>query len=77
MSALIFLAALLFPAITLAADLSGPVTITDGDTLRFGDVRVRLIGMDALEARQTCKLDGEHYPCGAAITSLNNAPSFD
>jgi endonuclease YncB( thermonuclease family) len=67
----------LIPVVAPADELSGPVTITDGDTVRFGEVRVRLIGMGALEARQTCKLDGEHYPCGAAITSLNNAPSFD
>ena len=66
MRALIFLTVLLLPITALAADLSGSVTITDGDTLRFGDVRVRLIGMDALEARQTCKLDGERYPCGTS-----------
>ena len=65
---LIFLAALLSPAAAIAADLSGPVTITDGDTVRFGDVRVRLVGMDALEARQTCLLDGERYPCGTHAT---------
>ena len=58
----------MFPVTAPAAGLSGPVTITDGDTVRFGDVKIRLIGMDALEARQTCKLDGERYPCGTRAT---------
>ncbi len=44
----------LLPGATLAGELTGHVTVTDGDTLRMGKVRIRLWGIDAPELRQTC-----------------------
>ncbi len=47
--------------------ISGPVRVSDGDSLRFGDERVRLIGIDAPELDQTCtNPDGSPWPCGLA-----------
>ncbi|MDO1560125.1 thermonuclease family protein [Brevundimonas sp. 2R-24] len=35
-------------------DVSGSAYVIDGDTLRIGDERIRLHGIDAPELRQTC-----------------------
>lgn len=49
----------------LAADLSGPARVTDGDTIRIGATRIRLWGIDAPERRQTCQgAGGDTYECG-------------
>jgi endonuclease YncB( thermonuclease family) len=43
------------------------VTVTDGDSLRAGDERIRLIGVDAPELRQTCRdASGSEWDCGRA-----------
>ena len=39
--------------------------ITDGDSLRSGDIRIRLHGIDAPEMRQMCDHNGT-YACGRA-----------
>ncbi len=45
--------------------ISGPVRVSDGDSLRFGEERVRIVGIDAPELDQTCKNpDGSPWPCG-------------
>lgn len=44
--------------------VSGPAFAVDGDTLAMGPVRVRLFGIDAPEAGQTCRMAGRPYPCG-------------
>jgi endonuclease YncB( thermonuclease family) len=36
-------------------DIAGPVHVVDGDTLDIGEVRIRLEGIDAPEAGQSCK----------------------
>jgi endonuclease YncB( thermonuclease family) len=42
-------------------------TVTDGDSLRIGNVRIRLDGIDALELDQTCRTaDGGQWSCGRA-----------
>lgn len=46
--------------------LEGPVTVVDGDTLRFADRTVRLWGVDAPAAQQICQLDGKPWACGDA-----------
>jgi len=46
--------------------LVGKVRPTDGDSLRMGDKRIRLFGIDAVESAQTCQLDGELWKCGRA-----------
>lgn len=49
-----------------AQRLEGPVTVIDGDTLRFADRTVRLWGVDAPAAQQICQLDGKPWACGDA-----------
>ncbi|WP_126174631.1 thermonuclease family protein [Altericroceibacterium xinjiangense] len=52
-----------------AQTLSGLATVVDGDTLRLEGRRVRLLGIDAPEARQTCELAGERWACGEESTN--------
>lgn len=40
------------------------VRVVDGDTLDLRGERIRLFGIDAPEARQTCDLDGSTWRCG-------------
>jgi endonuclease YncB( thermonuclease family) len=45
--------------------LGGHASAVDGDTLRLGSVRVRLVGLDAPELDQTCtRADGTEWSCG-------------
>ena len=45
--------------------ITGPARITDGDTLRIGNERIRLFGIDAPEMKQSCNDDrGARYACG-------------
>ncbi len=37
----------------------------DGDSLRIGEARIRLIGLDAVELAQSCERDGQEWPAGA------------
>ena len=53
-----------------AALVRGPAEVSDGDTLRIGAQRIRLFGIDAPEARQTCDSGAKgSWPCGAAATA--------
>jgi endonuclease YncB( thermonuclease family) len=50
--------------------VAGPARIVDGDTIVVGGVRVRLEGIDAPEAGQTCTRPGTGaWPCGTAATT--------
>ena len=42
----------------------GRPTVNDGDSLTFGSLRVRLVGIDAPEYGQACRLEGADYACG-------------
>jgi endonuclease YncB( thermonuclease family) len=44
--------------------VTGIPTVTDGDTLVIGGVKVRLFGIDAPESSQTCTRAGKVYGCG-------------
>ena len=58
-------------------DLSGRVHITkvsDGDSLRSGDLRIRLFGIDAPELKQQCTdQNGVLWGCGSAAQRQLNA----
>ena len=43
---------------------SGKARAIDGDSLELGGRRVRLLGIDAPELRQTCRKSGGTTPCG-------------
>lgn len=57
---------LLFSSFSAQAEtVSGRATLVDGDTLRIGDVRVRLIDIDAPETGQRCRnARNRDYKCG-------------
>lgn len=44
----------------------GSVRITDGDTLRMGELRIRMHGIDAPERAQPCFRRGDPWRCGMA-----------
>ncbi len=51
----------------------GMVYVTDGDTIKGkkNKIKIRLHGIDAPEAKQTCKnYNGKLYPCGYRSTSF-------
>ncbi len=59
-------------ALTLAASpaaattVFGQAKVVDGDTLEIAGKRIRLFGIDAPEATQTCDRQGEKWACGQA-----------
>ena len=56
---------LLFSAVAARAEIAGPARIIDGDTLQVGAARIRLEGIDAPEADQTCvSAQGVAFGCG-------------
>ncbi|MFM6852942.1 MAG: thermonuclease family protein [Sphingopyxis sp.] len=68
------LAAAIYPALARATPpatmLTGRVSVVDGDTLRMGDARVRLYGIDAPERAQHCDDGaGVAMPCGMMATA--------
>ena len=49
----------------LAADLTGPAKVTDGDTIVINEQRIRLHGIDAPEMKQKCMTKyGDQFLCG-------------
>ena len=49
--------------------LSGIPKIIDGDTIRIGNTRIRLHGIDAPEAKQTCTAGSKQWRCGWEATN--------
>ena len=47
-----------------AQSISGPAEAIDGDTLSFTGMRIRLLGIDAVESRQSCSRAGAQWACG-------------
>lgn len=65
MRMLLAIGLILLPLTTKAQTISGPATASDGDSLAMTGARIRLFGIDAPEAAQTCKRDGRDWACGA------------
>ena len=64
-TAIVALVALAIAAPAIAAEITGPARVIDGDTLDIAGTRIRLWGIDAPETRQTCEgQDGQTYECG-------------
>lgn len=59
---------ILFPQYA-QANVTGKPRVIDGDTLEIGDQRIRLHGIDAPEAKQTCVENGQRWGCGTSATS--------
>jgi len=49
--------------------MSGPAIVIDGDTLDMTGTRIRLLGIDAPEAAQSCTRGGAAWACGEEATS--------
>lgn len=60
-----------------ALELSGIPEISDGDTLRIGDQKIRLHGIDAFENGQDCERGTRRYNCGAAAENALRALAKD
>ena len=60
------------PSLEHGASVTGLADVTDGDTVVINGTRIRLEGIDAPEAGQTCGTrNGGSWPCGAsAATAL-------
>ena len=50
------------------ADITGKARVIDGDTIEVGNERVRIHGIDAPEARQTCTDGGREWTFGREAT---------
>jgi endonuclease YncB( thermonuclease family) len=57
---------LCFASPAMATTLSGPAKVADGDSLEIQGRRIRLFGIDAPEATQTCDREGRKWACGHA-----------
>ena len=42
----------------VSADVTGKAYVTDGDTIKISGTKIRLHGIDALEAKQKCERNG-------------------
>ncbi len=62
------IAALFLAPITALADITGKPRIIDGDTIEITGQRIRLHGIDAPEAGQSCLADGRRWACGQNVT---------
>ena len=52
------------PSLLNKDSIFGIPNVTDGDSMRIGNTRIRLHGIDAPEIKQTCDFNGEVWSCG-------------
>ena len=64
------LSILLFVSGVASADVTGIANVTDGDTVKINNTRIRLHGIDAPERNQKCEKYGQEWRCGQASTKL-------
>ena len=53
----------------VASEISGTPSITDGDTIRILNKRIRFYGIDAPEKKQICIKNHKEYSCGEEATT--------
>jgi endonuclease YncB( thermonuclease family) len=53
----------------VAGEISGAPKITDGDTIKILNKRIRLYGVDAPEKKQICIKNSQEYRCGQEATN--------
>ena len=51
-----------------AGEIHGHAEVLDGDSLRIGELEIRLFGIDAPESRQTCRIADQQWACGRSAT---------
>lgn len=65
----IFITILFISGPLLAADFAGKMKFSDADTMKVGNITVRLFGIDAPETDQKCKrANGKEWSCGKWAT---------
>lgn len=69
MKLVVLLGAVLLPIVAHAQVIVGPARAVDGDTLDMTGQRIRLHGIDAPEAEQTCDRSGTVWACGTDATA--------
>ena len=63
-----FLFYFLFLKLALSEEIFGLPVITDGDTIKISNNKIRLHGIDAPEKKQKCLKNAKEYNCGVAAT---------
>ena len=61
---------LLFGFLIFSSANSDQLIVTDGDTIRIGDERIRFSGIDAPEIKQTCIYQEIEFKCGEFSKNL-------
>lgn len=59
-------AVMLLPSAAQAVTISGPAEVTRPYSFTVGDYEVFLLGVDSVEVKQTCTVDGRIWECWAA-----------
>ena len=65
-----FSLSLLFGLLIFSSANSDQLIVTDGDTIRIGDERIRFSGIDAPEIKQTCIYQEIEFKCGEFSKNL-------
>ena len=53
----------------IAGEISGVPSITDGDTIKILNKRIRFHGIDSPEKKQICIKNSKKYRCGQEATN--------